>query len=191
MIENGQDANPQLSPPVGSLPVKDITTLISLHQAMVWRYLRSVGAEAELADDLTQETFLETIRRPFEQISDAATASYLRRVAHNLLVSRRRREGRMVVTEHAEHMETAWTKWAGFDGGDRALEALSECFTQLTERAKLALRLRFVQEASRQAIADALGVGEHGAKNLMQRAKNALKECVEQKLAQIESTGSN
>ena len=97
----------------------------------------------------------------------------------------------MVVTEHAEHMETAWTKWAGFDGGDRALEALSECFTQLTERAKLALRLRFVQEASRQAIADALGVGEHGAKNLMQRAKNALKECVEQKLAQIESTGSN
>ncbi len=191
MIENGQDANPQLSPPVGSLPVKDITTLISLHQAMVWRYLRSVGAEAELADDLTQETFLETIRRPFEQISDAATASYLRRVAHNLLISRRRREGRMVVTEHAEHMETAWTKWAGFDGGDRALEALSECFTQLTERAKLALRLRFVQEASRQAIADALGVGEHGAKNLMQRAKNALKECVEQKLAQIESTGSN
>ena len=190
MIENGQDANPQLSPPVGS-PVKDITTLISLHQAMVWRYLRSVGAEAELADDLTQETFLETIRRPFEQISDAATANYLRRVAHNLLISRRRREGRMVVTEHAEHMETAWTKWAGFDGGDRALEALSECFSQLTERAKLALRLRFVQEASRQAIADALGVGEHGAKNLMQRAKNALKECVEQKLAQIESTGSN
>lgn len=191
MIENGQDANPKLSPPIGTSPVKDITTLISLHQAMVWRYLRSVGAEAELADDLTQETFLEAIRRPFEQISDAATAGYLRRVAHNLLVSRRRREGRMVVTEHAEHMETAWTKWAGFDGGDRALEALSECFTQLTERAKMALRLRFVQDASRQAIADALGVGEHGAKNLMQRAKNALKECVEQKLAQLESTGSN
>ncbi|MFO0940989.1 MAG: sigma factor-like helix-turn-helix DNA-binding protein [Pirellulales bacterium] len=79
----------------------------------------------------------------------------------------------------------------GFDGGERALEALADCFSKLTERAKLALRLRFVQDASRQAIADALGVGEHGAKNLMQRAKGALKDCVEQKLAQFESTSSS
>jgi RNA polymerase sigma-70 factor, ECF subfamily len=154
---------------------------------MVWRYLRALGAERELADDLAQETFLEVIRRPLEQISDAATAGYLRRVAHNLFISRRRREGRMVVTENAQHMETAWTKWAGFDGGERALEALADCFAQLTERAQAALRLRFDEGASRQEIADALGVGQHGAKNMMQRAKNMLKECVELRLAQQES----
>lgn len=185
MAQPGEDTSRE-QPPVESV-VRDFTTLITLHQAMVWRYLRSLGAERELADDLTQETFLEIIRRPLEQISDAATAGYLRRVAHNLLISRRRREGRMIVTENAQHMETAWSKWAGFDGGEQALEALADCFSQLTQRAQAALKLRFEGQSSRQAIADALGVGEHGAKNLMQRAKEKLKECVELRLAQLES----
>jgi RNA polymerase sigma-70 factor (ECF subfamily) len=182
----GEDTSSNGLAPLGS-ETRDVPSLIALHQAMVWRYLRALGADVELADDLTQETFLEIIRRPLEQISDAATAGYLRRVAHNLLISRRRREGRVVITEHAEHMETAWTRWAGFDGGEKALEALAECFAMLTERAKLALQLRFIEDASRQAIADSLGVGEHGAKNLMQRAKGTLKECVEQKLAQLDT----
>lgn len=187
VTERGEDTSgdPQLA--LDTPVVRDVAALIALHQAMVWRYLRALGAERDLADDLTQETFLQIIRRPLEQISDAATAGYLRRVAHNLLVSRRRREGRMIVTENAEHMETAWTKWAGFDGGERALEVLTDCFSQLTERARAALKLRFDQGASRQAIARALGVGEHGAKNIMQRAKSILKECVELKLTQLES----
>jgi RNA polymerase sigma-70 factor, ECF subfamily len=161
----------------------EISELIGRHQVAIWRYLRSLGADAAMAEDLTQDTFLEVIRRPFEHFSEAATASYLRRVAHNLFISRRRREGRMVVTEHAEELETAWMRWAGFDGGATAFEALAECFSSLTDRAQLALRLRFANDSSRQAIADALGISEHGAKNLMQRAKSQLRECVETKLS--------
>ncbi len=159
-----------------------LTELIARHQATVWRYLRALGADVALADDLTQDTFLEVMRRPFEQYSDAATASYLRRVAHNLFISRRRREGRMTVTEHVEQFESAWMRWAGFDNGNSVLDALADCFARLTERAQLALRLRFAEDSSRQAIAEALAISEHGAKNLMQRAKMQLRECVEQKL---------
>ncbi len=160
----------------------DLSELVNRHQATIWRYLRALGSDSALADDLTQDTFLEVMRRPFEQFSDAATASYLRRVAHNLFISRRRRDGRMTVTEHAEQLESAWMRWAGFDSGNLALEALADCFSRLTERAQLALRLRFAKDASRQSIADSLGISEHGAKNLMQRAKSQLRECVEQKL---------
>ena len=122
------------------------------------------------------------MRRPFVQYNDRATASYLRRVAHNFFISRRRRDGRMKVTEHAEDLESSWMRWAGFDSGDRCIEALTLCFEQLTERAKLALRLRFTEDSSRQSIADSLGISEHGAKNLMQRAKAQLRECVEKKI---------
>ena len=163
-------------------PGLDLTELVALHQATVWRYLRALGADPSLADDLTQDTFLEVLRRPFEQYSHAATASYLRRVAHNLLISRRRRDGRMKVTEHIEQFESAWTRWAGFDSGDLALDALAECFQRLGERARSALRLRFAEGASRQAIADSLKISEHGAKNLMQRAKSQLRACVEKKI---------
>lgn len=149
---------------------------------MVWRYLRALGADAALADDLTQDTFMEIMRRPLEQYSDSATASYLRRVAHNFFISRRRREARMNVTEHAEQFETAWIRWVGFDSGNELLDALKDCFERLTDRAQLALRLRFDQETSRQRIAEQLGISEHGAKNLMQRAKTQLKECLEKKV---------
>ena len=160
----------------------DLTELVARHQVAVWRYLRALGADSALADDLTQDTFLEVMRKPFIQYSDAATAAYLRRVAHNFFITRRRRDERLTVTEHAEFFDSAWMRWAGFDGGNAALDALAECFARLSERAQLALRLRFSEDASRQTIAEALGLGEHGAKNLMQRAKNMLKECVEQKL---------
>ncbi|MCR9294586.1 MAG: sigma-70 family RNA polymerase sigma factor, partial [bacterium] len=94
----------------------------------------------------------------------------------------RRRERRMTVTEHAEKFESAWMRWAGFDGGNSALDALTQCFRHLSERAQLSLRLRFSEGESRQAIAEKLGISEHGAKNLMQRAKAQLRDCVERKL---------
>jgi RNA polymerase sigma-70 factor (ECF subfamily) len=167
----------------GSEPIElSLAELVSRHQVAVWRYLRALGAEPTLADDLTQDTFLEILRRPMQQYNDAATAGYLRRVAHNLFISRRRREGRMTVTEHAEKFESAWMRWAGFDGGNSALDALAECFQRLSDRAQLSLRLRFRDNASRQAIAGKLGISEHGAKNLMQRAKLQLRDCVERKI---------
>ncbi|MCA9133118.1 MAG: sigma-70 family RNA polymerase sigma factor [Planctomycetales bacterium] len=169
--------------PVGNGAAElDLTELVARHQAMVWRYLRALGAEAALADDLTQDTFLEIMRRPLVQFSDAATASYLRRVAHNLFITRRRREARMLVTEHAEQFEIAWVRWAGFESGDAVLDALQNCFERLSQRAQLALRLRYGQERSRQEIAESLKITEHGAKNLMQRAKSQLRECLEKKL---------
>lgn len=160
----------------------DLASLVTLHQAGVWRYLRALGCDASLADDLTQDTFLEVMRRPFVQYNDRATAAYLRRVAHNFFISRRRRDGKMTVTEHADDLESSWMRWAGFDSGDRSIEALTACFEQLTDRAKLALRMRFAEDSSRQSIAETLGISEHGAKNLMQRAKSQLRECVENKL---------
>ncbi len=160
----------------------DLQELVLHHQHMVWRYLRALGAEAALADDLTQDTFLEIMRRPLQQYSTAATAAYLRRVAHNLFISRRRRESRMTITEHAEQFETAWLRWAGFDAGSELLDNLQDCFARLTSRAQLAMRLRYGDDASRQSIADALQISAHGAKNLMQRAKTQLRECLENKM---------
>jgi len=160
----------------------DVTALVARHQSGVWRYLRALGCDASLADDLTQDTFLEVLRKPLVEYNDQATGGYLRRVAHNLFISRRRRDARMTITEHAEDLEPAWMRWAGFDNGDNAIDALMDCFSRLTPRAQHALRLRFTSENSRQAIAESLGISEHGAKNLMQRAKAQLRECVESKL---------
>lgn len=88
----------------------------------------------------------------------------------------------MTVTEHAEQFESSWMRWAGFDGGNLAIEALEECISRLTERAQVAIRMRYGKEATREVIAKTLEITEHGAKNLLQRAKGQLRDCVDKKI---------
>ena len=160
----------------------DPARLIEQHQTGVWRYLRALGCDPALADDLTQDTFLALLRRPFEDFGEASTSAYLRKVARNLWVSMHRREGKVTAVENIEAFDEAWEQWVRDDTGDEVLGLLKDCFRGLTERAQLALNLRFWERASRANIATALGITEHGAKNLMQRAKKQLRVCVEEKL---------
>jgi len=163
--------------------------LIERHQTSVWRYLRMLGCDASTADDLTQETFLRVLRREnFVQHNDSATAGYLRRTAYNLLVSRHRKLGRAHTVSEPKMLDETWERWAGKDlTGDAAVEALRQCLQSLSERAQKALRMRFADDASRVEIGDALGITDHGARNLMQRAKQQLRQCVEGKLRLIDA----
>jgi RNA polymerase sigma-70 factor (ECF subfamily) len=158
--------------------------LIERHQRGVWRYLRMLGCDSSTADDLTQETFLRVLRREgFVQHNDAATSSYLRRTAYNLLVSLHRKQRRVQVLVEPAMLDEVWDRWAGQDSsGDLAVEALEECFSALTDRARTALRMRFADDASRIDIGEALEISDHGARNLMQRAKQQLRHCVEERL---------
>ena len=166
----------------------DAARLIEEHQVGVWRYLRALGCHAAEAEDLTQETFLAVLQKPFQDYQRAATAAYLRQVARNLLMSSRRRSARgaeiereIVEQEMAEldAAETAWLRWSGQDDGHERLAALRRCLQTLTARARQALELRFGEQASRAAIAAALGMSEDGAKNVLQRAKQHLRACIE------------
>lgn len=160
----------------------DPSKLIAAHQAGVWRYLRALGCEPSLADDLTQETFLSVLQVPFKEINPAATSSYLRRTAFNTFISYHRRARRMVTMDDVEVLDREWTKWAGDDGGEAMLDALRTCLQGLGARAKLALDLRFRERVSRVGIAQQLKMSENGAKNLMQRAKQKLRDCIRSKL---------
>jgi len=161
----------------------EVAQLIEDHQAGIWRYLRALGSESNEAEDLTQETFLAVLRKPFDYYSKAAAASYLRKVAYHRFISARRRTGKEIVTGQLEQVDQTWSKWIGQDdAGGEVLEALSTCLGQLTKRARWALEMRFRDKLPRIEIAKHLSITEHGAKNLMQRAKKKLKTCIEAKL---------
>jgi RNA polymerase sigma-70 factor (ECF subfamily) len=183
---------PPLAPAASQLdpklvnPKLDVDRLVREHQAGLWRYLRVLGCPAHEAEDLTQETFLAVLTKPFQDYNRQATAAYLRQVARNLFVTSRRRAVSSVELDEAE---AAWLRWAAHDEGEELLAALRECLPTLSERARHALGLRFGFDAesggaaSRAQIAGALGLSEDGAKNLLQRAKQQLRECIERKLA--------
>lgn len=160
----------------------DPARLINDHQAGVWRYLRALGCEAALADDLTQETFLAVLQRPIQDLGPHAVAAYLRRIAFNLHITHHRRSGKVTAVENLEELDAAWTRLAPDDNGELLIEALRECLQGLSDRARRALDMRFRDRQSREQIATILAITEHGAKNLMQRAKQQLRACVEKKL---------
>ncbi len=160
----------------------DAARLIKEHQAGVWRYLRVLGCSSSQAEDLTQETFLAVLEKPFQEINRAATAAYLRQVARNRFISSRRRAARGVAMAELDEIEAAWSRWAANDDGRELLTALQKCLETLAAKARQALELRFREEQSRANIAATLGMSEDGAKNLMQRAKQHLRTCIERTL---------
>lgn len=155
--------------------------LIRDHQKGVWRYLRFLGCEPGRADDLTQETFLRVLRSPFAADSGAAAAAYLRQVARHLFLDACRRERREVPTETLDRADEIWTRSAGRDGGEAYLENLRDCLQTLDERSRAVLEARYGAARSRERLAEDFGVSEEGAKSLLRRAKDRLRECLEGK----------
>ena len=160
----------------------DPVRLIETYQAGVWRYLRALGCDSAQAEDLTQDTFLAVLQRPFQDINPAATAAYLRKTAFNLFISQKRRAGKVTAVEDVEELDRTWAQWTGHDDSEALLDALRNCLQGLTGRARMALEMRFRDNSSRDAIAAALEITDHGAKNLMQRAKQQLRECIQKKM---------
>ena len=176
----GTDSPPNPPPQVAAAAPLDVPRLVHEHQTGVWRYLRVLGCPAAEADDLTQETFLAVLTKPFQDYNRQATAAYLRQVARNLFITSRRRA---VATAELDEAEAAWLRWAVKDDGQDLMNALRSCLQKLTDRARQALDLRFGRQASRTEIASAVGLSEDGAKNLLQRTKQQLRECIERTLA--------
>ena len=84
--------------------------------------------------------------------------------------------------EYLEALGRQWTEVAAADQGEELLAALRVCLQQLTDRARQALLMRFQDRATREQIATAVNLSPDGAKNLMQRAKKQLKDCIAQQI---------
>lgn len=167
--------------PTRTIAEADVVRLVQQHQAELWRYLRFLGATAELADDLVQEAFLQLLRAPFEERTDTATAAWLRTVARNLFVRSFRRPPFELAELDA--IEATWTGFARDDGGEAALRRLRDCLERLDGRARQVVRLCYEERRSRREIGERLGIGEQGVKSLLRRTRAVLRDCIERREA--------
>ena len=82
-------------PSTVSSPPRPIASLapeaLAAHRAALWRYLRTLGADAATADDLVQEAFVVALRRAdFDAGAPAAAFAFLRTTARHLWLKSRR-----------------------------------------------------------------------------------------------------
>jgi len=159
----------------------DAASLVRTHQAAVWRYLRFLGCDEALADDLTQETFLKLLEHPPELRGHIETSAWLRTVARNNYLMALRKGARDVSVEDVGELDAVWEQNEADDEGEGYKLALRECLKTLAERARKAIELQYSNEQSRNDIAGALGMDPEGAKTLLRRAREHLRQCIEKK----------
>ena len=164
----------------------DATAFVARHQAETWRYLRLLGADPALAEELAQDALVRGWQHGLAGRPPAMAAAWLRTSARRLLASHHRTTNRRDADRLPfEDVEPAAVDavWAATLGrGETYLDALDACVAGLEPRARTALDLRYRDGASRDAMAAALDVTEAGVKQLLRRTRARLRACIERRL---------
>jgi RNA polymerase sigma-70 factor (ECF subfamily) len=151
------------------------------HRAMIARYLRARGA-GESAEDLIQELWMKVAAMPAD--ADVADpASYLFRMAHNLMLDRHRAERRRADRDQHYHMVSDLTGSAHdpAPAPDRALIAkqrlaeVDHILTSLGPRTDYIFRRHRVEEVPQRDIAVELGITLSAVEKHLQKAYRAVR----------------
>jgi len=170
--------------PIVSSPPRPVASLapeaLAAHRAALWRYLRTLGADAATADDLVQESFVVALRRAdFDAHAPQAAFAFLRTTARHLwLKSRRRRADGRLGEREVEAADRVWDARCGDGNGDGYVAALRECLGELPERSRALLEATYGEQRSRTASAQALGMSADGIKSALRRLRAFLHDCI-------------
>lgn len=146
--------------------------MIRRHWPSTRRYLRVLGADAALADDLAQDVFVVALRKRIED-RGAPTAAWLRRTARNVFLDH-------CGKKHAVSLDAAELVWEACERhGDGRQGALRECLELLTERSQTAVELAYGERRSWAQIGERLGMQASGVKTLLRRCRETLRACIE------------
>jgi RNA polymerase sigma-70 factor, ECF subfamily len=155
--------------------------LIRTHQRDVWRFLVAIGCDHHEADDLTQEAFIRVLEGNFQYRGEPETAAWLRKTARHLFLTRVRKQSRTVPVADVETLVADWEQYQAAMPEDERIAWLRECLEALGERAREALSQRYALDLSRDEMARRLGLEPTGVRTLLERARRALRECVEKR----------
>jgi RNA polymerase sigma-70 factor (ECF subfamily) len=151
--------------------------LVRQHARGVVRFVRLLGADAALAEDLAQESFVIAWRKRKQHLPATALGAFLRQAARRLWLERRRGDRRHDAAL-ANAAEQLWARECAHDDGEGLVAAARMCLHRLGERARTAVQLVYMNECDRAEVALQLGLRDNGLKMLLQRARAALAECI-------------
>ena len=168
-----------------------LAQLIEAHQAELFRYLKYLGADHAVAEDLVQEAFLRAFKAAAIPDPDNPNLrrAWLRRIAHNLFMDHCRRKTASPVSfdsASADQAEAFWkSEFLPHDEGFGCLEALEQCLRDLPGRSREMIDSFYARRRSRDELAQDFGITPDGVKMALRRIRQVLGECIQQRLSQL------
>lgn len=150
------------------------SALVSRHMPGVYRLaLRTVG-NAELAEDITQETFLRMWKMLPRWQPEAKLSTWLYRVALNLCRDHYRKRREALVDELPERIDPELQPDARLDQAQRT-DALLAAIDDLPDRQREALTLCSLEGHGNIEAAEIMGVSVEALESLLARARRKLR----------------
>ncbi len=165
--------------------------IFRLHYEKIYRYSYFKLGSVEDAEDVAATVFLEMVQRlaDFEVREGASLASWLFRIAHNLVVNKIRGRVREERGIHRLVSEGPLPE----DDCEKVLEAMGAeeilgAMDSLTEAQRTVIALRFANEMSIKEVCAAIGKPETAVKALQRRALLTLKRRMRSSVAEAPLT---
>jgi RNA polymerase sigma-70 factor (ECF subfamily) len=165
--------------------------LVRMHQASVQAYLGRYIRNLEIVEDLAQETFLKVFRNLGEYRGDSPLRIWIFGIARNLALMHLRQERSRRVRQIPGWLAFVeqWTM-ERIESEDSSpalqelkLSALEECLGRLPKRSASLIEDHYIRGYDGRRIAKETGRSEVSVRVTLLRIRQALRDCVERRLA--------
>jgi RNA polymerase sigma-70 factor (ECF subfamily) len=152
------------------------TEFVDRYYERVYLFMRAVGHDRQISEDLTQETFLRAWYHIGQLRDGKALNGWLFRIAGNVSrVHRRRLKGKDTVNLDGIEPPAGGTDSVLQAGQQEQLEQLQQAVARLPWKLRQAVILHYMQQLTITEAADAAGIREGTLKSRLNRGLEALR----------------
>lgn len=157
------------------------------HQPMLLAYIFSFVHDAQLAEDIAQESFLIAYQKLAALRDPDGFGPWLRRIARLQILTTLRERSPEIAFEPAlldgiENVFASLEQQAPADLWPDRLQLVENCFQQLPDKLREACRLHYFEDRATQAIADFLQLSLAAVLKRLERARDSIRDCVQKQL---------
>ena len=155
-----------------------ISLLVTEYRRGLYHFLLGLVHDPELADDLTEDTFVKLLVKRPRNTEKSSFRTWLYTIGRNLAFDHFRRQGRRRALDGADFAAPEWALPSPEElyGKETDAALLRACLDRLENRQREALYLRFFEEFEVSDIAKILHMRPQNVSALIYRAKKSLKE---------------
>jgi RNA polymerase sigma-70 factor (ECF subfamily) len=165
---------------------KAFEMLVRENSRMLMTYLRSLVSDEAAVDDLFQETMVVAWRRMDDCDLTRPFGPWLRGIAARLVMAHFRKNKRLplfldekLLERIDERIESIHTQDG--DTWEEKLQDLEHCIDSLPTKYQDVIRIRYLDDATSQVVAEKLNLSREACKKRLQRARQRIGDCLKRK----------
>lgn len=164
----------------------DFDAVLKATQSHIRAYIAGMGVPSHEVDDVAQDVYLEFFKNLHKAPAEVAPERWLKGIARNLCMNhfrKKKRRGELHREALVELLAKAESPLDQTFAQGSPVAALESCFDKLPEKSQHLLGLRYRDELSSAAMAEALETSAQAVRVSLHRVRQGLKDCISNTLS--------